>query len=359
MNSVAKVSPKVAVVGAAGYAGAELVRLLAAHPGVQLACLVSDSQEGKSLGELRPDIKAYATLRFEKLDLDRLARSCQLVFLAQENGKAMQQAPSLLSQGVKVIDLAADFRLRQAASFEQWYKFSHSAPELLAEAVYGLPELYREQIRKARLVANPGCYPTTSSLGLLPLLESNAIDPATIIIDAKSGVSGAGRGKASIEYLYSEVNENLRAYGVGGVHRHVPEIEQTLSAVAGVSAGAELRISFTPHLVPMTRGILATCYASLRAPLTQVQLNEIFAKRYASEPFICLHQDVSTVCTKICYGSAFCHMGVALDTRCQRVIVVSCTDNLGKGAATQAVQNMNLMLGFDETTGLQGGALWP
>ena len=344
----------VGVVGGAGYVGGELLRLLYTHPNVELSVVVSNSSAGKPLSDKLPGFHG-SKLSFSKFSEEELISKCKVVFLAQENGYAMGVAAKFLEKGISVIDLAADFRLKDPATFKEWYKLDHQATDLLRDAVYGLPEKKRAEIKAGKLIANPGCYPTATQLALIPLLENNLIDPNSIIVDAKSGVSGAGRGKVVVDYLYGEVNEGIRAYGVGGQHRHVPEIEQELSSVGNVP----VKISFTPHLVPMTRGILATCYANLSNKISKEQLHELFVKRYANEQFVQVYELGQYPVTKAVYGSNFCHIGVTIDHRTNRVIVVSAIDNLVKGAAGQAIQNMNIILDIDENTGLQMVGMWP
>jgi N-acetyl-gamma-glutamyl-phosphate reductase len=276
-----------------------------------------------------------------------------VVFLARDNGVAMGIAPKLLAAGCKVIDLSADFRFRDPALYEVWYKTPHKSPDLSRAAVYGLPELHKEAIRRAKLVGNPGCYTTTSILALAPLVAERLIDLKSIIIDGKSGISGAGRSKFGLDYHFSEANESVSAYKAGGTHRHTPEIEQELSILAGES----VRVSFTPHLVPMTRGILATCYANLVAEVSAEELRARYRQFYQSAPFV--HISDSLPASKHAVGSNMCHIGLTVDTRTNRVTVVSATDNLGKGMVGQAIQNMNLMCGFPETAGLEMPGMWP
>lgn len=344
----------VGIVGASGYAGGELLRLLLRHPHVQLRCAFSGTYAGKLLGEAFPGLSRYTELRFADMD-EGLLSSCDVVFLAQENGKAMHLAPKLLAAGCRIIDISADFRFRDTETYLQWYGQPHACPEWNREAVYGLPELYRTQIEKARLVGNPGCYPTAAILALAPLLKANLVDPSSILVDAKSGASGAGRSKFGLDYHFSELNENVSAYKIAGTHRHTPEIEAVLADVAGLP---QLRISFTPHLIPMTRGILATCYAQLRSPQTTKALQELYIEFYKEAPFVVVFTD-RLPSTKGTYGSNDCHIGLAVDDRTNRVTVVSAIDNLVKGAAGQAIQNMNLMCHFEETAGLDSGGLWP
>ena len=341
---------RIGIVGGTGYTGAELLRLLARHPQASLAVITSRSEAGLPVAEMFPHLRGQLDLCFTEPDPGALAE-CDLVFFATPNGTAMRAVPELLERGVRVIDLAADFRLKDPAVWEQWYGMPHACPELLAEAVYGLPELNRAAVREARLIANPGCYPTAVTLGLLPLVASGAVDPSWLIADAKSGVSGAGR-KAETGLLMAEMGESFKAYAVKG-HRHAPEITQNLAQFAGAQVG----LTFVPHLVPMIRGIEATLYARLVDPA--IDLDSLFADRYAGEPFIDLmpggHPDTRSV-----RGANVCRISVSRQESMPGVVVVqSVIDNLVKGAAGQAVQNMNLMFGFDETTGLEALALLP
>lgn len=345
---------KAAVVGASGYAGGELLRLLLAHAQVDLTEIVSNTYVGQPLAVAFPGM-SLSDKCFTDYNPTRIIQSCNLVFFAQDHGVAMREVKPFLDAGLKVIDLSADFRLRDKDKFSLWYKHQHSASDLLDEAVYGLPELFREQIRKASLVANPGCYPTASGLALIPLIEEKLIDLDSIVIDAKSGVSGAGRGKHSLDFHFPELNENFRAYGVAGTHRHTPEIEQTLS----FAARSEVIVSFTPHLLPITRGILASCYAKLLRDIPSQDLRSLYKKRYDSHPFVRILNSGSLPNTKACYGSNLCLISPEVDKRSGRVNIFSAIDNLNKGAAGQAVQNMNLMFDLDEKAGLNGAGLWP
>jgi N-acetyl-gamma-glutamyl-phosphate reductase len=343
---------KVAVIGASGYTGVELLRLLAGHPQVTVSCVTSRQQAGQSLAEVFPSLAGVYDLTFEALEAAALAGRADLVFTAVPHQAAMAMVPDLLAAGCKVVDLSADYRLHDAAVYAEWYE-PHQTPDLLAEAVYGLPELYREQVRPARLVANPGCYPTSIALALTPLLRGGLIDPATLIVDSKSGTSGAGRA-AKVDSLYCEVNEGFKAYGLPR-HRHTPEIEQTLSEVAG----HKVTISFTPHLLPVNRGILSTCYATLAADVSLVQLLALYREQYAGERFVRVLPEGCLPNISQVRGSNFCDIGLAVDPRTRRVIALAAIDNLVKGAAGQALQNMNLMLGLEEGLGLGGAGLFP
>jgi len=338
---------RVGIVGGTGYTGAELLRLLARHPQATPAVITSRSESGLPVAEMFPHLRGRLDLCFSEPDTGALAE-CDLVFFATPNGTAMQSVPELLERGTRVIDLAADFRLKDPALWERWYGMPHQCPDLLADTVYGLPEVNRDVIRSARLIANPGCYPTAVTLGFLPLLERRAIDPSWLIADAKSGVSGAGR-KAETSLLMAEVGESFKAYSVSG-HRHLPEITQNLQTFAGIEVG----LTFVPHLVPMIRGIEATLYARLTDD--SLDLAALYQSRYADEPFVDFMTSGSPD-TRSVRGSNDCRIAVARQG--DIVIVQSVIDNLVKGAAGQAVQNMNLMFGFDETLGLEALAMLP
>jgi N-acetyl-gamma-glutamyl-phosphate reductase len=333
---------KVGIVGGTGYTGVELLRLLAQHPEVELTAITSRAEAGSAVAEMFPSLRGRVSLSFADPATARL-RDCHVVFFATPNGVAMQQARSLLDAGVKVIDLAADFRIKDVAVWEKWYGMTHSAPELVAEAVYGLPELNREQIRKSRLVANPGCYPTAVQLGFLPLIEAGCVDVRRLIADAKSGVSGAGR-KAETHILFAEAADNFKAYGVYG-HRHLPEIRQGLSGVCG----SEVGLTFVPHLTPIIRGIHATLYA----PITREEdFLGLYEKRYAGESFVDVMPAKSHPDTRSVRAANTCRIAIHRPQGGDTLVVLSVIDNLVKGAAGQAVQNMNLMFGLDECLGL-------
>ncbi|MBI3016084.1 MAG: N-acetyl-gamma-glutamyl-phosphate reductase [Candidatus Tectomicrobia bacterium] len=344
---------KVAIAGASGYTGAELLRLLWSHPRVKVTHATADRYAGQVISRTFPSLQGYFDGSFTSLDDLKATNDCDLVFVALPHKTAMGVIPGLLDQGKKVVDLSADFRLRDPGLYEEWYGITHSFPGLLGSAVYGLPEVYRREIHSAVLVANPGCYPTGAILALLPVLGCGVIREDSIVIDAKSGVSGAGR-QVDLAYLFGECNESVRAYGLGR-HRHTPEIEQELS----VRAGGPVRVSFTPHLIPMTRGILTTAYASLTGSADESAMLGLYQKQYASEPFVRVRESGQFPATKDTLGSNFCDVGIYVDRRVGRLIVVSALDNLVKGAAGQAIQNMNLMFGFDEREGLEGAGLFP
>ena len=341
---------KVGIVGGTGYTGVELLRLLAVHPEVQLTAITSRKEDGVPVADMYPSLRGRVNLAFSAPDKADLSQ-CDVVFFATPNGIAMDSAATLVEAGVKVIDLAADFRLRDPAVWEKWYGMPHKCPDLLAEAVYGLPELNREKIRKARVVANPGCYPTAVQLGFLPLLEKGLVDPARLIADSKSGVSGAGR-HARVDVLFSEAADSFKAYGVPG-HRHLPEIRQGLEGVSGGSVG----LTFVPHLVPMIRGIHATLYATLKDPHGDLQA--LYEARYASEPFVDVMPAGAHPETRSVRGANTCRIAVHRPQGGDTVVVLSVIDNLVKGAAGQAVQNMNLLFDLPETQGLTQVALLP
>jgi len=342
---------RIGILGASGYTGAELVRLLARHPGVQIALLTADRHGGRPLGDVFPHLARLPLpdlVRIEEADWGAL----DFVFCALPHATT-QEVIAGLPEGLKVCDLSADFRLRDVAVYEHWYGGEHRAPDLQKQAVYGLTEIYREQIAGARLVANPGCYTTTAELPLVPLLAAGLIAPDGIVIDAKSGVSGAGRAEKQAN-LYAEVSEGIHAYGIAK-HRHAPEIDQELSA----AAGRPVTVTFTPHLMPMNRGILATIYVTLAAGADAEDLRVALAARYDPEPFVHVLPAGAAPATRDVRGSNHCLIGVFADRVPGRAILLSATDNLVKGAAGQAIQNMNVMCGLAETMGLEQEALFP
>jgi N-acetyl-gamma-glutamyl-phosphate reductase len=342
---------KAAIVGGTGYTGVELLRLLAAHPEVELKAITSRSEAGQAVADMFPNLRGHVDLAFCEPDQAGLT-DCDVVFFATPNGIAMQHAPELLDAGVRVIDLAADFRLKDPAEWAQWYGQPHACPELLDEAVYGLPEVNRAEVVKARLVANPGCYPTAVQLGFLPLLENNLVDTSRLIADAKSGVSGAGR-KANVATLLGEASESFKAYAVPG-HRHLPEIRQGLQRVTDSAIG----LTFVPHLTPMIRGIHATLYAELKAKAAD-DLQQLYESRYANEPFVDVLPAGSHPETRSVRGANTCRLSIHQPQGGNTLVVLSVIDNLVKGAAGQAVQNMNIMFGLSETSGLNNIALLP
>ncbi|SHF68523.1 N-acetyl-gamma-glutamyl-phosphate reductase [Microbulbifer donghaiensis] len=346
---------KVAIVGGTGYTGVELLRLLVTHPQVELTAITSRALAGTPVAELFPSLRGHCDLAFCEPDLEQLA-ACDLVFFATPHGVAQAQVPELVQRGVRVIDLSADFRLRDIPTWEQWYGQQHAAPELAAQAVYGLPELNRAEIAGAQLVACPGCYPTAIQLGWIPLLEAGIVDPGQLIASAASGASGAGR-QAKTDLLLAENSDNFRAYAAGG-HRHQPEIEQTLRGVqpAGDSAA---RVTFVPHLVPMVRGIHATLFANLRSDQSAQELQELFESRYRDEPFVDVMPAGSHPQTRSVRGTNVCRLSVLQPQGRDTLVVLSVIDNLAKGSSAQALQNMNIMFGLDETLGLESPALLP
>jgi N-acetyl-gamma-glutamyl-phosphate reductase len=326
-----------------------LLRLLALHPHVQLQTITSRAEAGTNVNQMFPSLRGHIELSFTHPDAAHLEK-CDLVFFATPNGIAMQQTRALLEAGVKVIDLAADFRIQDVAEWEKWYGMKHVCPDLVGEAVYGLPEINREKIKQARLIANPGCYPTAVQLGFIPLLEAGLVDTGYLIADAKSGVSGAGR-KTEIGFLFAEASDNFKAYGVAG-HRHLPEIRQGLLKVSGKPVG----LTFVPHLTPMIRGIHATLYARIKG---EADLQALFEQRYANEPFVDVMPAGSQPETRSVRGANVCRIAVHRPQGGDTVVVMSVIDNLVKGAAGQAVQNMNIMFGFPETSGLNIVPLLP
>lgn len=342
---------KVGIVGGTGYTGVELLRILANHPQVRVEVITSRSEDGMQVSDMFPNLRGHYDLAFTVPDVDRLSQ-CDVVFFATPHGVAMNMAPELISRGVRVIDLGADFRIRDVPLWEQWYKLEHTCPELVAEAVYGLPEVNREQIRDARLIACAGCYPTAVQLGYLPLLEQGLVDHRRLVADCKSGASGAGRG-ASVGTLLCEAGESVKAYGVPG-HRHLPEIRQGLALAAGRPVG----LTFVPHLMPMIRGIHATLYAVLKDPVEQ-SLQALYEERFAKEPFVDVMPAGSHPETRSVKGSNVCRISIHRPQNDDTVVVLSVIDNLVKGASGQAVQVMNIMFDRPENEGLKQVALLP
>ena len=332
-----------AIVGASGYSGAELLRILARRDDVRVRTLVASASVGQRVDAVYPVFAGRIDLAYEPWDPAACA-GCDVVFVALPSGESMKVVPQLLERGSRVIDLSGDFRLCSTEAYETFYKHTHTAPDLLGEAVYGLPELYRTRIAGARLVANPGCYPTGAVLGLLPALENKVIDPSGIVVTSMSGVSGAGRS-ATLELSFSEVNENVRAYKVG-VHQHIPEIQSVLSRVAS----AEVSVSFIPYLVPLTRGIYTTIHARLDVPVSTDELYELFLQRYREEPFVRVKRQVPQIRDVV--FTNYCDIFVSVNSSTRQAVIISAIDNLVKGASGQAVQNMNIMFGLPETEGL-------
>lgn len=340
---------KVGIVGGTGYTGVELLRLLATHPEVSLHVITSRSEAGMAVSELFPNLRGHVDLQFTVPDVEQLVE-CDVVFFATPHTVAMALVPELIKRGTRVIDLSADFRLKDAKVWEHWYKMPHTCPELLKQAVYGMPEVNREQIKTAQLIAAPGCYPTATQLGFLPLLENAIIDTNHLIADTKSGVSGAGR-KAAIGSLLTESSENMKAYAVAG-HRHLPEIEQGLNLASKQAVG----LTFVPHLTPMIRGIHATLYGQLTS---DIDLQALFEQRYANEPFVDIMPAGSHPETRTVRGTNTCRIAVHQPQGSNTVVVLSVIDNLVKGASGQAIQNMNIMFGFNEKLGIDCIAALP
>jgi N-acetyl-gamma-glutamyl-phosphate reductase len=342
---------KVGIVGATGYTGVELLRLLVGHEQVDIHVVTSNTEKDEYVVNVFPSLSGYLDLKFSDHDSPEL-EECDVVFFATPHATSMYKIPELLNEGVKIVDLSADFRLQDAEEWEHWYGVKHAAPELLKRAVYGLPEINRQQMAKADLVASPGCYPTAIVLGLLPLLENGVVDLNTLIADAKSGVSGAGR-KVAMGSLFSEASETFKAYGVSG-HRHLPEICQIL----GIVSGQTVDITFVPHLVPMVRGIFATLYAHLNQ--TNVDITKMYTERYFDEPYVDVLPEGSQPDTRSVRGTNMCRIAVhKAQDNSDKLIVLSVIDNLVKGAAGQAIQNMNIMCGLDEVMGLNLPAIYP
>ncbi|HEB75053.1 MAG TPA: N-acetyl-gamma-glutamyl-phosphate reductase [Nitrospirae bacterium] len=338
---------KVAICGGSGYAGSELLRLLSRHREVRITAVTSERSSGSRVVDLFPHLRGLLDLSFEPLDPEILLKKADLFFLALPHAASQDAVNFFFSGGRRVIDLSADFRLRDPDVYEEWYGVRHEYRSVLRRAVYGLPELYRRKIRKARVVANPGCYPTGALLGLYPALKEGLIEPDSIVIDSKSGTSGAGR-KAAVPYSFCEVNESFRAYGIA-THRHTPEIEQELSVIHG----AGVRVDFTPHLLPVNRGILTTIHCRLKnKDLDTARLLELYLDTYRREPFVRIYDGDSLPDVRNVRGTNFCDIGVRVNRRTGALIVVTAIDNLLKGASGQAVQNMNIMMGFKETEGL-------
>jgi len=343
----------IAIVGSSGYAGGELFRILLHHPSATVTAVTSEKSAGKPITDIFPHLLGLTDLVCEPLDPASIAKKADLAFLALPHVTAQEAAFRLHGLGIKVVDLSADYRLADAALYEKWYEHRHQYPDLLKSAVYGLPELHRERIRKSSLVANPGCYPTSAILGLAPVISRKMLDLETLVIDSKSGVSGAGRSPG-LAFHFPEANEGFMAYKVGS-HRHTPEIEQELSLIAGT----QVTLSFTPHLVPMNRGILTTIYGRLTGSVDTDSLHAVFAAFYRKEPFIRVLPVGQFPNVRNVRGSNFCDIGVHADGRTGRAVIVTAIDNLVKGASGQAVQNMNLMMGFEENAGLRFAGLCP
>ena len=347
---------RVAVAGASGYMGAELLRLLCVHPKVELVAVTSERLAGQPLGSVFPHLRGLSSLVFQEVDAERLAAEAEVVFLALPHMESQRAVPVLRARGRKVIDLSADYRLRDASLYATWYKASHVDAAGLAEAVYGLPELHRKAIAGASLVASPGCYPMGSILATAPLFKRGLARPDGVVIDGKSGVTGAGAQGRKIDpmYLYTEQNENVLAYGIAS-HRHTPEIEQELSALAG----QPVVVGFTPHLLPLNRGLYTTASVPLTRSATTAELLSVYQEFYAGEPFVRVLPDGERPSTRHVVGSNFCDVSVVADPRTGRAVCLSALDNLGKGGSANGTQSLNIMMGWDERTGLSAPPVYP
>ena len=344
---------KAGIIGATGYAGGELARLLVQRDDVEVIWYGSKSYVGQKYGAIYQNMFRFIDADCKEDNIKELSKEADVIFMATPQGLCASLVNEEILENAKIIDLSADFRIKDVTVYEQWYRIHHASPQFIEEAVYGLPEINREAVKKARLVANPGCYPTCSFLSVYPMVKEGLIDPSTLIIDAKSGTSGAGRG-AKVDNLYCEVNENMKAYGVG-VHRHTPEIEEQLS----YAAGKPVTISFTPHLVPMNRGILVTAYASLLKDVDYDEVKAIYDKYYGKEYFVRVLDPDMVPQTRFVEGSNFVDVNFKIDPRTRRIVMMGAMDNLVKGAAGQAVQNMNLLMGLPENTGLKQIPMFP
>ena len=345
---------KLGIVGASGYSGSELLRFLVNHPGeLQVALCTSETYAGQCIDSVLPNLRGFLSSKFEALDLDSLKDRVDVVVLAVPHKVAMSFVPQILAQGLRVVDFSADYRLEDTETYEAWYQVEHTSTSLISRSVYGLPERYRDCIRSAQLVANPGCYPTSAILAAMPFLKYGVVELDSIIVDSKSGISGAGP-KPSENTHYANRESNFIAYNIG-THRHTPEIEQELSAVAS----EPVRVTFTPHLVPMTRGILSTVYMRLTEELSTADALDMYAKFYENEPFVRVLPTGTYPQTKAVLGSNYCDVGLEVDTRTRRIVAMAAIDNLGKGAAGAVVQNLNLMFGFKETDGLKVPGMMP
>lgn len=343
----------VAIIGASGYTGVELIRILLQHPDVKISAVTSEQNAGKKISDIFPNLKNRCDLLLENADPSVIADKCDLVFTALPHKAAMEVIPTFLKLGKKIIDLSADYRLADADIYEKWYD-KHLNRELLKDAVYALPEIRRDEIKNARIVANPGCYPTSIILALAPLLKTGIIDTSSIIADSASGTTGAGRS-AKVDTLFCEVNESFKAYGAGGVHRHIPEIEQELS----ILANEKIVITFTPHLLPIDRGILSTTYSMPKSRISKDEVYQLYKDFYATEHFVRVLDKGALPSIAAVRGSNFCDISPIIDERSGRIIVISAIDNLVKGASGQAVQNMNIISGFNEATALNSVGLFP
>ncbi|GHI00174.1 N-acetyl-gamma-glutamyl-phosphate reductase [Neobacillus kokaensis] len=344
---------KAAIIGGTGYGAIELIRLINQHPYLEVGSVVSNSQAGNNFSDSYPHLSEIMEHPLEKFDVDNIAANNEVVFLATPSGVSSNLVPQLMETGIKCIDLSGDFRLRSTEQYETWYKRTPADNKYINQAVYGLSEIYPEHIKNATLIANPGCYPTAATLGLLPILNGNIADQESIIIDAKSGVSGAGRG-LSLTAHYAEINENLKAYKLGA-HQHIPEIEQVLSD----ESGSQIAVTFTTHLVPMTRGIMCSTYLKLTETISTKEVVELYNEFYKNKPFVRIRPEGTVPATKEVLGSNYCDIGLHVDQRTNRLTIISVIDNLVKGAAGQAIQNANIIFGWDERSGLNQLPMYP
>ncbi|OXM86347.1 N-acetyl-gamma-glutamyl-phosphate reductase [Paenibacillus rigui] len=344
---------RAAIIGSTGYGGVELIRLLLAHPNVEITSVISSSSAGAPIAEGFPHLNQIMVDALDGIDVEQMKQKADVVFLATPHGVASTLAPQLIDAGLKVVDLSGDFRLNSGEVYEQWYKHKPADPAYVEKAVYGLSEVFADEVKDAEFISNPGCFPTATLLGLIPLVKAGWADLSSIIIDSKSGVSGAGRG-LSLTSHYSEINENFLAYKVNK-HQHTPEIEQVLGRVAG----EDVVVTFTTHLVPMTRGILSTMYVNLKEKHTEEEIIELYKQYYEGRRFVRIRPQGNWPATKHVWGSNYCDIGFSLDARTGRLTVISVIDNMVKGAAGQAIQNLNLMMGWEETTGLTFSPVYP
>jgi N-acetyl-gamma-glutamyl-phosphate reductase len=345
---------KASVIGGSGYTGAELLRLLLGHPEVEIIAATSERYAGKLFSEINPNLIGITVSSYEKMDLNKIAGSSDLVFTALPHGRSMEVVPQLIEKGCRVIDISGDFRLKNKEAYKDWYRFEHKAADLLQKSVYGLCELNTKDIKKASLVANPGCYPTSVILGLAPAVSRGLVFEQDIVVDSMSGVSGAGRTAAEITHFCS-CADNVSSYKVGGVHQHIPEMEYALSDLSEDT----VTLSFTPHLLPVSRGIYSTVYADLKNDIALDEAIDTYRSFYKDSFFVEVLREGEYPQLKAVIGTNFCHLGISVDLRCGRLIIISAIDNLVKGAAGQAIQNMNIMNGLDEKTGLDSPALYP
>ncbi|NWF52029.1 MAG: N-acetyl-gamma-glutamyl-phosphate reductase [Nitrospirae bacterium] len=344
---------KIAICGGSGYTGGELLRVLSNHPLVTVTAVTSERSAGKTVTDLFPNLHKYSNLSYEPMKIDKILHKADLFFLALPHGESQEAVNFIFLHGKKVIDLSADYRIKDAKIYQEWYKVTHGFPNTLKKAIYGIPELYRNEISNADIIANPGCYPTGAILGLYPAIKNKLIDINFVVIDSKSGISGAGR-KSDITFSYCEVNESFRAYSITN-HRHIPEIEQELSAIAGKN----VKVNFTPHIAPFDRGILTTIYSKFLKRVDIKNIIEIYRNTYINEPFIKLLEEGKLPNVKNVRGTNYCEIGIFVNKRTNTFIAVTAIDNLMKGASGQAIQNMNIMMGFDEKTALDLPGLFP